>query len=80
MWQPIETAPEGVNILLYWTEGELGVGGMECAMIFRGDPHSKSGLSFWTHGGPNAGSDWEPRGGEAPTHWMPLPAPPNTFP
>jgi hypothetical protein len=75
-WQPIETAPEGEHILLYWQSGERGNGGMECAMIFREDPISPTGMSFWTHGGPNAGIDWEPRDGEQPTHWMPLPEPP----
>jgi hypothetical protein len=75
-WQPIETAPEGEHVLFYWPHGEKGVGGMECATMFRGDVWSSTGMSFWTHGGPNSGTDWEPRDGENPTHWQPLPEPP----
>lgn len=75
-WRPIETAPEGEHVMLWWPEGERGIGGIECATIFRGDPHSSTGMSFWTHGGPNSGTDWEPRNSEKPTHWQPLPSPP----
>lgn len=70
-WRPIETVPQGEHVLLYWPEGERGNGGMECATVYHGDP-----MSFWTHGGPNSGLDWEPRNDEKPTHWMPLPDPP----
>lgn len=73
-WQPIDTAPEGVHVLLWFARGERGVGGMECGTIFRGDQAAPGGMSIWTHGGPNGGSDWQLD--EAPTHWMPLPAPP----
>lgn len=73
-WLPIETVPTGENVLLYWPYGERGGGGMECAVVFPDD--DPSGFNFWTHGGPNAGTDWAPRNGERPTHWMPLPAPP----
>lgn len=75
-WQPIETAPEGVHILLYWPRGERGNGGIECATIFRDDSIGPIGMSFWTHGGPNSGWDWEPCNSEKPTHWMSLPEPP----
>lgn len=61
-WQPIETVPEGEHVLLRWPKG----GGMECAMVFRDD---LSRLSYWTHSGPNSGSDWVPRDREVPTHW-----------
>lgn len=73
MWQPISSLPEGEHVLLYWPHGELGVGGIECGMVFRFD----GVWSYWTHGGPNSGSDWEPANGEMPTNWMPLPDPPN---
>lgn len=74
-WQPIETLPEGVHVLLWFPEGERGIGGMEAATVYRepGGP-SRCGYAFWTHGGPNAGSDWDTD--LAPTHWMPLPEPP----
>lgn len=71
-WKKIETAPEGEHILLYWPHGERGVGGMECATFYR----YEDSWSYWTHGGPNSGLDWDPRDNEKPTHWMPLPPPP----
>ncbi len=77
-WQPIETAPEGEHIMLYWPEGEKGVGGIECATIYKTDYWALTGYDYWTHGGPNAGLDWEPRNSEKPTHWHPLPKPPET--
>lgn len=73
-WRPIETAPEGEHIMLFWPGGERGNGGIECATIFRDETGA---LSYWTHGGPNAGSDWEPRDGERPTHWRRLPEQPH---
>lgn len=75
-WKSIETLPEGEHVALYWPEGEKGVGGIECATVFFGDPHSRSGMSFWTHGGPNSGSDWDPRDGEKPIFWARLNPPP----
>ena len=72
-WQPIETLRDGEHVLLYFPIGERGVGGRETAMVFRHDDE----WSYWSHGGPNSGSDFEPsRDGERPTHWMPLPEPP----
>lgn len=75
-WQPIDSVPEGKNVLLFWPIGQKGNGGMECAVVYR-DETEKSGFSYWTHGGANAGWDFQdPCNGEKPTHWMPLPAPP----
>jgi hypothetical protein len=74
-WQPIETAPEAEHILLWFPNGENGIGGMECATIYK-DLDSNLGFSFWTHGGPNAGDDFYPV--EVPTMWMPLPKPPES--
>lgn len=81
-WRPIDTLPEGIHVLLWFPHGEKGNGGMEAATCFWNEDHARRDpmsipqnrfrLSFWTHGGPNAGSDWEPK--EMPTHWMPLPA------
>jgi hypothetical protein len=72
-WFPIDSLPEGEHVQLYWPHGEKGVGGIECATVFRqwGEP-----WHYWTHGGPNSGLDFDPRDDEKPTHWRPLPAPP----
>lgn len=71
-WQPIASVPAGEHVLLYFPNGERGVGGIEAATVF---PDNGDGLTGgWTHGGPNSGSDWEFC--ERPTHWMPLPEPP----
>ena len=75
-WQPIATAPEGKHVLLWFPNGERGVGGMECGTLYFNDAHAPGGINIWTHGGPNAGSDWQLD--EPPTHWMPLPAPPES--
>jgi hypothetical protein len=75
-WRTIDSLPEGENVLLYWPKGERGCGGMDCAMVYLDDAYGPTGMAFWTHGGPNSGSDWEPRNHEKPTHWMPLPEPP----
>lgn len=73
-WQPIETAPEGAHVLLFWKDGEKGVGGIEAATFFRDEDGRITTL--WTHGGPNSGLDWSPHNFEQPTHWMSLPPPP----
>lgn len=75
-WFPIASVPEGEHVMLFWPEGEKGVGGIECATVYRNDDSifSPCGYNFWTHGGPNAGSDWSTK--EAPTLWMPLPKKP----
>lgn len=69
-WRPIETVPEGEHVALYWLKGERGGGGVECATIVK--IGSTGEWSYWTHGGPNAGDDWEPRCSERPTHWAPI--------
>lgn len=62
MWQPIETAPKvhGMRILLFGSRGII-IG------YWRGAPATKTG-GWWQQVGD---------GGELlPTHWMPLPEPP----
>lgn len=76
-WQPIATAPEGKHILLYWEHGERGNGGIEAGTIYRLDDGTWD-TCYWTHGGPNAGSDIEFPNGECPSRWQPLPDPPFT--
>lgn len=73
-WYPISCLPEGEHVLLYWPVGERGVGGIECATVYRNSawPH----FDYWTHGGPNGGSDFDATNYEKPTHWMPLPPAP----
>ena len=75
-WQPIATVPEGEHVLLWFPNGGRGFGGMECGTLYFYDAHAPGGINIWTHGGPNAGSDWQLD--EPPTHWMPLPAPPES--
>ena len=73
-WRPIDTVPEGEQVLVWFERGQRGVGAMECAVVFKGDANAPGGYSLWTHGGPNSGSDWQLD--SAPTHWRPLPASP----
>lgn len=71
-WQPIETCPPGVHVLLYFPQGERGNGGMETATLYADGKGDKLSLDHgWTHGGANAGSDFDFY--EEPTHWRPLP-------
>lgn len=76
-WQPIETAPkDGSDILVYDSEDKQTV------MVFYGDSASgfgrrygKAAMAFCVSGSFN-----DSMGGfdtvDAPTHWMPLPEPP----
>ena len=73
-WQPIDAAPEGEHILLWFPNGERGIGGIEAGTIFRDVITGKWDTCAWTHGGPNSGYDWSFT--EQPTHWMPLPESP----
>lgn len=82
-WQPMETYKDGDHVLFYFPHGERGNGGIETAMLFRrGDC-----WDFWTHGGPNSGSDFEVADNERPTMWRhydwpsnPIPGPPSSEP
>lgn len=74
-WQKIETLPEAEHVMLWFPDGERGIGGIECATVFFGE-RPEDEWSYWTHGGPNSGIDWYPRNNERPSHWMPLPEPP----
>jgi hypothetical protein len=72
-WQPIETAPkdEDVDVLLYVPgERALSIGHWEPeAYATPGDEDSHIPEGWWGH------LLW-PVDGPQPTHWMPLPAPP----
>lgn len=66
-WQPIETAPKDGNVLLAFSDGRVTHGWYE---VFEGDAQidvSRAGWVIGCEGFPT--KDW-------PTHWMPLPAPP----
>lgn len=84
IWQPIGTCPESEMVLLFCPEANRGLDSCEVAMVFHKnpgdplDPFHESGRSYWTNGGPNAGSDLDFPRGQEPTHWMPLPKPPTT--
>ena len=66
-WQPILTAPKDGTIILFY-----------CGLCGRGDTQ----LGIWWSGIGNSEGHWETLDGLAlegphhPTHWMPLPEPP----
>ncbi|MXO72855.1 DUF551 domain-containing protein [Altererythrobacter buctensis] len=64
-WQPIETAPkDGAPIIV----------GCLVKPMYDEEP------AFWAYWNPNQGGEIWQRGyycGDEPTHWMPLPPPPN---
>ena len=72
-WRPIETAPEGIELLVVRRDGGMhvakvsGVG--ERYGILSADFGDASCVFFFPVGGNYSADD-------APTHWMPLPAPP----
>lgn len=66
-WRPIETAPkDGTWVLLWFDADEYAVSG---AWMRPGRDY----IAHWC-----AFGRWTP--GDAPTHWMPLPAPPASEP
>lgn len=74
-WQPIETAPEHVPILVWVPSINRGHDSAEVVIIIRSaDDPSGRGYSMWTNGGPNGGVDVDFE--HDPTHWMPVPAGP----
>lgn len=70
-WQPIETAPEGIaEVLLYSRRKNM-------VWIGYRTEHVKTGEVGWVLSqltGEKVFCPWPP------THWMPLPAPPNPAP
>jgi hypothetical protein len=67
-WQPIETAPkDGTRILAYWPDIYANSSAVQCE-------------TWWGPWG-NSKSTWQTvwewaDGPNCPTHWMPLPEPP----
>lgn len=86
-WQPIETAPkDGSRVLCCW------VGGEPCFLVWKTNrrllkpeyrelsAEEKAWLEQFSNpyfGDPNEDDDYDlARTGKGPTHWMPLPEPP----
>ena len=69
-WQPIETAPkDGTRVLLAGIYGGIGIG-------FYGPKYSTYGVNYGDAWG--YGTNWSNTFGVEPTHWTPLPNPPET--
>lgn len=70
-WRPIETAPreEGKYVLLLMADGSVTVGGWDSQPF-----HSKPRPLWKTERGYLYGKAWDRE--NQPTHWMPLPQPP----
>lgn len=70
-WEPIETVPRRKVVLMWGETGDLAIGiknwKMETGVIYESD---RGELTEW---GGNVLSQWDHK----PTHWMPLPEPPN---
>lgn len=69
-WQPIETAPkDGTRILAWQPEGQW-----KSRRLLRG---ARAEIVYWHRpANPEHGGFWVPS--FRPTHWMPLPAPPES--
>jgi hypothetical protein len=61
-WQSIETAPKDGNILTAWWAPAEHEWIIRTALVFAGRFHAHGGSPYTVH--------------YEPTHWMPLPAPP----
>ena len=67
-WQPIETAPkDGTNVLLVNRKGNMATGLWQGRGVMAG---------WWLRGGNGPNVFFNDHHG--PTHWMPLPAPPQS--
>jgi len=66
-WQPIETAPKGGKWMLLWWPWvtEMAFVGYEVGGVWYAAP---------------TGDSWTQNGAANPTHWMPLPTPPQSKP
>ena len=71
-WQPIETAPSGVRVLVHYPQWR---GGMVVPGIYHNEPYHGRGRRGWRVS-INPADRWEWYN-TAPTHWMPFPEPPS---
>jgi hypothetical protein len=83
MWQPIETAPkDGSRIVVLWPDGwaDFAVWKTNSRIVLGRELNEQGavGLSDSYFGDPNENDDYDLAKPEnAPTHWMPLPEPPD---
>jgi hypothetical protein len=70
-WQPIETAPQDGTRILLWRAGHVICG------RFDPDRRAAKPRPYWTHDAEFLLGKLDARA-TAPTHWQPLPAPPET--
>lgn len=88
-WQPIETAPVGKWILMWWISANPENTAAHCAMVGQVSPYrpDSSRVSdkpeyIWNPAAMSCSHNYDPMNdtGYQPiaivTHWMPLPAPP----
>lgn len=80
-WQPIETAPkDGTHVLVGTFPAQPGQVTIATAHWFDSRAYgAKSGGAGWALS-VNFDGDHSDHGVQAPTHWMPLPAPPGSAP
>lgn len=77
-WQPIETAPrDGTTVLLWWRREELDVAYWACGVWREFGDGSRGWMGESFHA--SAPETWTRLLGERPTHWMPLPTPPEAW-
>jgi hypothetical protein len=81
-WQPIETAPKDGTAIDVWCPTGIGEGGYRICDAFFGKPYHECISQYCDSCPPDRTvKKWrEPLGSEPikPTHWMPLPKPPET--
>lgn len=71
-WQPIETAPKNISVLIFIPNAEHYGSGIYRAILVHFRPEMYE--AYWTTTAVNSGYDLGDR--HKPTHWMPLPDPP----
>ncbi len=75
-WQPIETAPKDGTLVLLWQKNSFPGPGSAIIGSFRTDQNDEDGEPLWLE---NDYDDWSTGYASTPshpTHWMPLPPPP----
>ena len=70
-WNPIESAPKDGSRILLFRKGHIVAG------YFNGNKYSKTVKPYWSHDNERIFGTLDARKC-APTHWMPLPTPPET--